>query len=289
VASTIWKGYITFGLVSIPVRLFAAARSERVGFNQIHEKCGSRIRQQIYCPVCERTVERSELVKGYEVEKDNYVIVTDDDLKKVAPESQETMEILEFVHLNEVDPLYFDSSYFATPEAPGKRAYQLLLRTMEKSGYAAVAKLAMHQREYTVVIRPRAKGLTLHTIFYANEVREISEYGHTDDVDVKPQEIELAEKLVSSLAAPFNPEKYEDAYQNRVLALIEAKTQGTELHEVKGQKLAPVIDLMAALQKSLLEKPASEKKAAGRSNVRNISDSSAAEKTSESKPRRAAR
>ncbi|HUS08533.1 MAG TPA: Ku protein [Bryobacteraceae bacterium] len=260
-ASTIWKGYITFGLISIPVRLFAAARSERISFNQIHEKCNSRIKQQLFCPTCERVVERSEIVKGYEAEKGSYVIVEEDELKKIAPQSQETMEILEFVHLNEVDPLYFDASYFVTPEDPGRRAYKLLLETMEKSGYAAVAKIAMHQREYTVVIRPRANGLTIHTMYYANEVRDVPEYGATSSIEVKPQEIQLAEQLVKSLAAPFDPEKYSDAYQGRLTELIEAKRQGITLVPSKSTKLAPVIDLMAALQKSLGQIDTSKKPA----------------------------
>jgi len=250
-ASTIWKGYITFGLISIPVRLFAAARTDRISFNQIHEPCHSRIKQQIYCPTCERTVERSELVKGYEAEKDTYIIIEDEELKKIAPESQETMEIMEFVKLGEVDPLYFDASYYITPEDPGRRAYTLLLETMNKSGYAAVAKITMHQREHTVIIRPREQGLTLHTIFYANEVRAIPEYGHNKDTTIKPQEIQLAEQLVSSLAAPFDPEKYEDAYQKRLTELLEAKREGRTVHESQPRKMAPVIDLMAALQKSL--------------------------------------
>lgn len=274
-ASTVWKGYISFGLISIPVRLYAAARSERISFNQLHETCNSRIRQQLYCPTCDRTVERSEIVKGYPVEKDTYVVIEDEEIKKIAPESQETMEIIEFVKLDEVDPLYFDSSYYAVPEEPGKRAYQLLLETMQKAGYAAVAKLAMHQREHTVVIRPRSQGLTLHTIHYADEVREIPEYGRTSDVQVKPQEIELAQQLVKNLAAPFEPEKYQDAYQNRLLEMVEAKSQGKSLRETSSRKLAPVIDLMAALQKSLAEKtPAGDasKKPVARSNIRNISE-----------------
>lgn len=250
-ASTIWKGYITFGLISIPVRLFAAARTDRISFNQIHEPCHSRIRQQIFCPVCDRTVERSELVKGYEVEKDNYVIVEDEEIKKIAPQSQETMEILEFVKLDEVDPLYFDTSYYLTPEEPGRKAYRLLLETMRKSGYAAMAKIAMHQREHTVIIRPREEGLTLHTIYYANEVRAIPEYGKETNIEVKPQEIALAEQLVQSLAATFDPEKYEDTYQQRLSDMIEAKREGKVVQETAGRKLAPVIDLMAALQRSL--------------------------------------
>lgn len=262
-ASTIWKGYITFGLISIPVRLYAAARSERISFNQIHEPCGSRIKQQIFCPTCERVVERSELVKGYEAEKDSYIIIEDEEIKKIAPESQETMEILEFVKLDEIDPIYFDTSYYATPEEPGRRAYQLLLETMQKTEYAAIAKLAMHQREYTIVIRPREEGLTLHSIHYANEVRAIPEYGQTRGTEVKPQEIQLAEQLVKSLAAPFEPEKYEDSYQKRLTEMLEAKREGRLVTETKTKKLAPVIDLMAALQKSLGE--SAEKKPAGRS------------------------
>jgi len=255
-ASTIWKGYITFGLISIPVRLFAAARTERISFHQIHEPCHSRIKQQIFCPSCERIVERSELVKGYEAEKDSYIIVEDEEVKKIAPQSQETMEIQEFVKLQEVDPLYFDASYYITPEDPGRKAYQLLLETMNKTGFAAMAKIAMHQREHTVIIRPREEGLTLHTIFYANEVRAVPEYGAIRNVEVKPQEVALAEKLVESLAAPFDPEKYEDSYQKRLVDLLEAKKEGKTIHENKGKKLAPVIDLMAALQKSLNAKAA---------------------------------
>jgi len=297
-ASTIWKGYITFGLISIPVRLFAAARTERVSFNQIHEPCHSRIKQQVFCPSCDRTVERSELVKGYEVEKDQYVIVEDEEIKKIAPESQETMEIQEFVKLQEVDPLYFDASYYITPEEPGRKAYQLLLETMNKTGFAAIAKIAMHQREHTVIIRPREEGLTLHTIFYANEVRAIPEYGTTRNVEVKPQEVALAEKLVESLAATFDPEKYRDEYQGKLLSLIEAKREGKTVHETQGKKLAPVIDLMAALQKSLNAKAVSagthhdedeesdtERKPARRASANN---SGATEERPASKRRRAA-
>lgn len=262
-ASTIWKGYVTFGLISIPVRLFAAARTDRISFNMLHEPCSTRIKQQLFCPTCERVVERSEIVKGYEAEKNSFILVTDEDLKNVAPPSSQTMEIIEFVKLNEIDPLFFETSYYATPEEPGRRAYQLLLETMQKTGFAAIAKVAMHQREYTVVIRPREDGLTLHTIYYANEVRAIPEYGQTKNTEVKAQEIQLAEQLVMSLAAPFDPEKYDDAYQKRLGEMIEAKRQGKEVKEIKGKKLAPVIDLMAALQKSL-NQSGTEKKPAAR-------------------------
>lgn len=254
-ASTVWKGYLTFGLISVPVRLFVAARSERVSFNQIHDKCGSRIKQQTFCPVCERVVERSELKKGFEVAKGKFVVIEDEEIKKIAPESSESMEILEFVRGADIDPIYFDSSYFMVPEEAGKKAYELLFQTMEKSGYSAIAKIAMHQREYTVVIRPHDHGLTLHTMFYPEEVRAVPEYGSNNNVQVRPQEVTLAEKLVEGLAADFDPSKYHDEYQSQLTRLIEAKKEGLEVKGAEPRRLAPVIDLMQALQQSLGQMP----------------------------------
>jgi len=254
-ASTVWKGYITFGLITIPVRLYAAARTERVGFNQIHEVCGSRIKQQTFCPHCDRTVERSELVKGFEVEKDRYVIVNDEEIKGIAPASSDNMEIMEFVKAEGIDPIYFDASYFMVPEDAGKKAYHLLLETMQKSGYSAVAKITMHQREYTVIVRPHADGLLLHTMFYPEEVREVPEFRRDENVNVKPQEVALAEKLVEGLAADFDPSKYHDEYQGKLMQMIEAKREGQRVETIAPKKRAPVIDLMQALQKSLGELP----------------------------------
>jgi DNA end-binding protein Ku len=250
-ASTVWKGYLTFGLISVPIRLFAAARTERVGFHQIHSVCNTRIRQQLYCPTCERTVERSEIVKGYEIDKNRWVTIEDDEVKKIAPPSTDTMEIIEFVKIADIDPLYYDASYYAVPEDPGRKAYQLLVETMEKTGYAAIAKVGMHQREYIVVARPRDNGITLHTLYFPNEVRAVPEYSKHRDVEIKPQEIQLAEQLVKSLAGPFEPQRFEDEYQKRVIELIEAKGEGHAIQATSHKKLAPVIDLMQALQKSL--------------------------------------
>lgn len=250
-ASTIWKGYLSFGLISVPIRLFAAARPERVSFHMLHGVCNTRVKQQLFCPHCERVVERSEIVKGYEIDKGRWIVMDDQEIKKIAPPSTGSMEIEQFVKLNEVDPLYFDASYYAVPEDPGRKAYKLMVETMEKSGYAAVAKVAMHQREYIVIIRPRDGGLTLHTMYYPNEVREVPEYGKTGDVDVKPQEIQLAEQLVKSLSGAFEPQRYEDEYQKRLLELVEAKGEGRSLQPTPQGRKAPVVDLMQALQKSL--------------------------------------
>jgi DNA end-binding protein Ku len=254
-ASTVWKGYLTFGLISVPVRLFVAARSERISFNQIHDKCGSRIKQQTWCPVCERVVERSELKKGFEVAKGRFAIVEDEEIKKIAPESNESMEIFEFVKAADIDPIYYDASYFMVPEEAGKKAYELLFQTMQKSGFSAIAKVAMHQREYTVVIRPHSHGLTLHTMFYPEEVREIPEFGKDTNIQIRPQEVALAEKLVEGLAGDFDPSKYHDEYQTQLAKLIEAKKEGVEVQGSTPRKLAPVIDLMQALQQSLGQIP----------------------------------
>jgi DNA end-binding protein Ku len=261
-AATVWKGYITFGLISVPVRLFTAARGERVSFNQLHKTCHTRVKQQLHCPTCDCTVERSEIVKGYAIGKDQYVLVEDQEIKKVQPQSADGMEIVEFVKLDEVDPLYFDSSYYLIPEDAGRKAYHLLVTTMEEAGYAAVAKLAMHQREYTVLIRARENGLTLHTMYYPNEIRQLAEYGQNGEIQATPQETKLALQLIESLAGPFKPESFRDEYQVRLKEMIEAKREGKEATPTEGPRLAPVIDLMEALQKSLKAQPSQPKKKA---------------------------
>jgi DNA end-binding protein Ku len=254
-ATSVWKGYLTFGLISIPIRLFSAARSERISLNQLHNVCKTRIRMPLFCPQCDKQVPRNEIIKGYEYEKDQYVLFDEAELEKIEPQSARSMEILEFVKVDEIDPLYFDASYYVTPEDEGKKAYQLLLKSMEESGYAAIAKLTMHQREHIVVVRPRADGMTLHTMYYTNEIRQVAEYGQTDkSAEPKPQEKKLAEQLIESLAAKFEPEKYKDQYMESMRSMIEAKQQGLEIAEAPHPKLAPVIDLMEALKKSIAEK-----------------------------------
>ncbi len=259
-ATSVWKGHLTFGLISIPIQLFSAARTESIHLNQLHKECHTRMRQPLFCPTCNRMVERSEVVKGYEYEKDQYVLVEDEEVKKIAPPSARTMEIQEFVRLADIDPLYFDTSYLAVPEEAGRKAYYLLVKTLEESGRAAIAKVAMHQREYTVIIRPRANGLTLHTMYFQEEIRQVAEYGQTDQVEVKEQEIKLAKQLVESLAAEFDPKQYHDEYQQRLKALIEAKREGQEVAAAPQPQLAPVIDMMEALKKSLAAREAAPQK-----------------------------
>ncbi|HEV2500422.1 MAG TPA: Ku protein [Terriglobia bacterium] len=258
-ASTIWKGHLSFGLVSPPLRLYAAARSERVKLHQLHRTCRTRLRRSLFCPTCNRIVEQSEVAKGYEYEKGQYFIVDDREIKKLVPEAGGAMEIREFVPLAEIDPLYYDASYFAVPEKPGQKAYQLLVKAIEESGQAALAKVVMHQREYLVAIRAGNRGLTLHTLFFASEVRAAPEYGHSG-ADVRPEELKLAKELVSKMSTHFSPEKYRDEYQVKLKQLLSAKSKGRKTPEVRKQKLAPVIDMMDALKKSLPRTASSRKR-----------------------------
>jgi DNA end-binding protein Ku len=256
--STVWKGYISFGLISMPIRLFAAARSTHTRLHEIHRACGTRVHHALYCPYDERIVTRAEIAMGYEVEKDKYVLVEPAELKKLQTASSKAMEIAQFVKMSEVDPLYFETSYFAVPEDAGKRAYALLLRTMEEMKYAAIARLTLHQRERTAIIRPYDKGLMLHTFYNANEIQAVKEYGKMSGKDLKKQEIALGEQFARTLVKPFRPEEFRDQYQERVKQLVESKAKGRSAPtEGKPRKLAPVIDLMAALKKSLESVPPS--------------------------------
>jgi DNA end-binding protein Ku len=261
VASTVWKGHLSFGLVSIPISLTPAARTERVSFNQLHSVCHTRLKQPLFCPHCDRNVERSEVEKGYEYEKDQYVLFTPEELKAIEPESARAMDILEFVKEDEVDPLYFDASYYVAPEEGGAHAYHLLLDAMRKSGYAGIAKVTMHNREYIVVLRARENGLVLHTMYYANEVRSASSLGSTDTAEVKDAEERLAMQLIKNLAAPFKPEKYHDTYQTALQGLVDAKVHGRTVKAAPRVAMAPVIDLMTALKKSLGDRGVAEAEA----------------------------
>lgn len=261
-AHAIWKGHISFGLITIPVGLFAAARTERVSFNQLHKTCHSRIKQPLFCPQCNRMVERSEIVKGYEYESDQYVLFDEKDFEKIAPQSSRVMEIQEFVKLDEVDPVYLDASYYMVPEEAGAKAYYLLTKTMDDLGYAAIAKLSMHQREHIVVVRPHENGLTLHTMYYPSEIRQVADYGKNSGAKPKDQEVKLAQQLVQSLIADFEPDKYSDLYASQLKEMIEAKRAGREVAATPEPHRAPVIDLMEALKKSLAQREGAQPKKA---------------------------
>ena len=261
-AASTWSGYLTFGLISMPVRLFSGARSSGISFNMLHRPDKSRLKQQYYCPVDNRVVERDEIVKGYEFRKDEYVIIEPDEIKKIEPKTAKTMEILEFVKATDVDPVYFESSYYMVPEEAGRRPYALLTKALEESEYVAIAKITMHNREYTVFLRPTGGGMMLHTMYYQDEVKKVEGFG-APDVELKAPELKVAHQLIEALAGKWEPEKYTDSFQENLKRMIETKLAGGEVVEVEqSKKLAPVIDLMAALKASLEQMEGRKKPAA---------------------------
>jgi len=261
-AASVWSGYLTFGLISMPVRLFSGARSSGISFHMLHRDDLQRVKQQLYCPADNRVIERSEVVKGYEYRKDEYVVVEPEEIKKIEPKTAKTMEILEFVKASEVDPVYFESSYYMLPEEAGRRPYALLTKALEETEYYAIAKLTMHNREYTVIVRPHDGGMMLHTMYYAEEVREVEGFG-APDVELKEAEVKVAHQLIEALAAEWEPEKFHDTFQDNLKNLIQTKLEGGKIAEVeKPKKLAPVVDLMSALKQSLAQMEGKKKPAA---------------------------
>lgn len=252
-AASVWKGHLTFGLVSFPVRLFSAARSETISFNLLHKADHSRIKQMVFCQAEDKAIPRSELVKGYEYEKDHYVEIDEEDIKKVAPKTAKVMEILEFVKADQVDPIYLESSYYMAPDEGGEKPYALLFQALRESGFFALAKVAMHNREHIIILRPGAKGILTHTMYYQDEIRQVEEF-RTDTTLVKDKELAMAKMLISSLEADFEPQKYRDEYRDNLQKMIEAKIEGKKVVETPETHVAPVIDIMEALKKSLAEK-----------------------------------
>jgi DNA end-binding protein Ku len=286
--ASLWTGYLTFGLISMPVRLFAGARSEHISFNMLHRDDLVRVKQQLICPAEEKVVDRGETVKGYEFRKGEYVVVEPEEIKKIEPRTAKEMEILEFVRAEEIDPVYFETSYYLLPEEAGRRPYALLEKALEESNFYGIAKLTMHNREYTVILRPRDGGIMLHTMYYQNEVREVEGFGKVD-VDLKPAELKVAYQLVEALSADWHPEKYHDNFQDNLKKLIEAKLEGKEVVPVeKPHKLKPAVDLMAALKESLAQTAAKGKKPAQRAGVA-VAEKRGSEVTRSTKQKRAKR
>jgi DNA end-binding protein Ku len=246
----------------MPVRLFSGARSSGISFNMLHRPDKQRVKQQYICPLENVVVDRSEIVKGYEFRKDEYIVIEPEEIKKIEPQTAKTMEILEFVKESEVDPVYFESSYYMMPEEAGRRPYALLTKALEESEYVAIAKITMHNREYTVFLRPHEGGMMLHTMYYAEEVKKVEGFG-APDVELKESEVKVAHQLIEALADEWDPEKYKDSFQENLKKLIEAKLEGGEVATVeKPKKLAPVVDLMAALKQSLAQMEGKKKPAA---------------------------
>jgi len=263
--STVWKGYLSFGLVSFPVRLFAAARAETVHFHMLHKKDLSRVKEVWYCVEEDKPIERSEIVKGYQAGEGDYVVIDDEDIKKIAPPTASTMEVLQFVKSNDIDPIFFESSYYVAPDEKVSKPYALFLAALTETKFQALARIAMHSREHVVIIRPAEGGLVLHTLYYPSELHEANQ-GEAPKTKLNPKERELARSLITRMAAPFKPAEFHDTYRDNLEHLIEQKQKGQKITAVKQPRKAPVIDLMEALKRSLKSTAASEtsRPAAGR-------------------------
>lgn len=252
---------ISFGLVTIPADLYTATSAESISFNQIHEPCGSRIKQQIFCPVCNRIVERSELVKGFEISKGQYVQLTDADLEQLEAAESQHIEIMQFLPLSAVDPIYFEKTYYLGAGKGGDKPYQLLRQAMEKRQQVALAKMVMRGKENLVLVRAAKDLLLLHFMYYADEVRDTAEIPK-GNATTSEQELHLALQLIDALAEPnFQPDLYRDEYRERVMNMIQEKAEGKAITVAPQVTAAPVLDLMSALKASL-EKGAKPRPAA---------------------------
>lgn len=249
---------ISFGLVSIPVKLYAATESGgTISFNLLHEKCGSRLKQQYVCIKEEVVVPRDEMIKGYEFQKNEYVTFSAEELKELEETSTQTVDITEFVPLSQVDPIYFDRAYFLGPDKGGDRPYKLLARTMAETGRAALAKYAARGKMYLVLLRPLEDKLVMQQLHYADEVRDIGEVP-VGDAELRDPELKLAQQLVDQISREtFNPDAYEDEVKKRIEEQVQRKIEGQQIQaSPTDQKPAQVIDLMEALKASLAKQPA---------------------------------
>jgi DNA end-binding protein Ku len=247
------SGTISFGLVAIPIKLYTTGESSAgISFNQVHKKCGTRIQYRFYCPTDDELVERSEIAKGYEFAKGQFVLFDDQELKALNPEPTNAIEITEFVPLDKVDPIYFEKSYYVGPDKGGPKPYRLLAEAMRETGRAALARYAARGKDYVVLLRPFRNGIIMQQLRYADEIRAFDEVP-IGDADVKPAELQLALQLIDQIASDkFKPEEYKDEVRAKVTALIERKVEGEDI--VAAPEEAPkaqIIDLMEALKKSL--------------------------------------
>jgi len=284
-ARAIASSTISFGLVSLPVKLYATGQSSsKISFNYVHEKCGSRLRQQYICPKCDVVVEKDEIVKGYEFAKDQYVLFTPEELDAIETPSSEGIEITEFVPADEVDPVYWERSYYLGPDKGGARAYRLLAAALRETERVAIARYAARGKMYLVMVRPMngEGGLVMEQLRYADEVRDFSEVP-VEDGDVAKPELKLAMQLVEqSSSDSFEPEKYHDQVREQMMEMIQKKVEGEEITAAPATEAAQpqIIDLMSALKASLSEegrKPAARasKKAAGKTEKKSARKKSA--------------
>lgn len=260
----LWSGSISFGMVNIPVKLYVAVRDKQVHFHMIHREDGMRLHRKMVCPE-HGEVPDDEVVKGYEIGPDKYVVVSPEELESVTPEKSRTIEITDFVDMAQIDPVYFQKPYYLLPEEQAAKAYSLLVEAMEDSGKVAVARFVMHDKEYLAALRPIGDLLCLETMHFADEIVAPGEFSESvPEVETTGKELEMAGQLIEALSDEFEPEKYHDEHREELLELIEKKVEGQQI--VKGPQVVEepgkVVDLMSALEESL-EKAKKKRRSAG--------------------------
>ena len=250
----IWNGSISFGLVNIPVKLYNAVSRKNVSFHQIDSDSGARIKMQRVSSKTGEEVPYERIVKGFEISPDRYVVITPEELDNLDPKATRAIDIEDFVELDQIDPVHYERPYYLVPEKGAAKAYALLLQAMKDSNKVAIARMVLRTKQYLAAIRPKGDILCLETMLFADEVVDEAELDGVpgDDVEVSERELKMARQLIESLSTDFEPEKYQDEYRERVLALIEAKAEGAEIvAQAASEEPAQVVDLMAALEASL--------------------------------------
>lgn len=249
---TLWKGAISFGLVNVPIKLFTATERKTIKFNFLHQECLTPIEYQRRCPRCNREVNNDEIVKGYEYEKGKYVVMKDEDFEQIPTENTRTIDIVDFVDLKDIDPIYFDKSYYLVPDETGVKAYALLIKSMEETGKIAIAKIVIRTKESLAALRVRDGIMMLETMFYPDEIRSAEGLPYQQkEVKIHDNEVKMAISLINSLAAPFQPEKYNDEYRKALLDIIRAKVEGQEIAVPEKPVAGNVVNLMEALKASI--------------------------------------
>jgi DNA end-binding protein Ku len=260
VAKTIWKGAISFGLVTIPIRMYTATEEKSFKFNQLHEKDGGRIKLKRTCSVCGEEVTWDELTKGYEYEKDHYVVMSDDEIAR-GVQSTRTIDILKFVPADEIDAIYWKNPYYLVPEQTGAKAYALLRKALGDEGYVAIAKVAFRDKEHLATLRLRDNVFVLETMYWPDEIRAADFEEVQIDDEVRPQELKMARSLIENMTDHFDPDEFHDDYREKLEELVQAKIDGKEIAVVEEAGTATVVDLMEALKASVEQSAGKPEKA----------------------------
>ncbi|KKD55537.1 MULTISPECIES: non-homologous end joining protein Ku [Paenibacillus] len=249
---TVWKGAISFGLVHVPVKMFSATEDKDISMRYIHKECGSPLSYVRKCPVCDKEVEWEEIGKGYEYEKGKFVMFDKEELEQVSGQADKNIVILDFVDLQEIDPIYFQKTYYLSPDQAGSNAYKLLMNAMKDTGKIGIAQISIRSKSSLAAIRVLDECLAVETMFYPDEIRPISQVPNLPgQEEVKEKELTMAKMLIEQLSTPFDAAKYTDQYRERLLDLIQHKVAGEEVRIAPTQPQTNVVDLMAALQASI--------------------------------------